>query len=86
MIDQYQLWAKEANKDNKDKKAVKAAIDAAGKDINMTVQHHGPDWNGFLKAVQNSNLKDKDKVLNVINSNVEANKKEQMGGRIAKGV
>ncbi|MCX6303392.1 MAG: hypothetical protein NT040_00345 [Bacteroidetes bacterium] len=77
MLDQFQGWAKDANKDNKDKKAVKAAVEAAGKDVNMTLQHHGPDWNGFLKAVQNSNLKDKDKVLNVINSNVDANKKEQ---------
>jgi len=77
MIAQFQGWVKEANKDNKDKKAVKAAVEAAGKDVNITMQHHGPDWNGFLKAVQNSNLKDKDKVLNVINSNVDANKKEQ---------
>jgi outer membrane protein OmpA-like peptidoglycan-associated protein len=77
MIDQFQAWAKEANKDNKDKKAVKAAVEAAGKDVNMTLQHHGPDWNGFLKAVQNSNLKDKDKVLNVINSNADVSKKEQ---------
>jgi outer membrane protein OmpA-like peptidoglycan-associated protein len=77
MIDQFQGWAKAANKDNKDKKAVKAAVEAAGKDVNMTLQHHGPDWNGFLKAVQGSNLKDKDKVLNVINSNVDPLKKEQ---------
>ncbi|MEI6681773.1 MAG: hypothetical protein WCO44_04055 [Bacteroidota bacterium] len=77
MTDQFQGWAKDANKDNKDKKAVKAAVEAAGKDVNMTLQHHGPDWNGFLKAVQSSNLKDKDKVLNVINSNVDGNKKEQ---------
>ena len=77
MIDQFQGWTKDANKDNKDKKAVKAAVEAAGKDVNMTLQHHGPDWNGFLKEVQTSNLKDKDKVLNVINSNVDPNKKEQ---------
>ncbi len=77
MIDQYQGWAKEANKDNKDKKAVKASVDAAGKDVNMVLQHHGPDWNGFLKAVQASNLKDKDKILNVINSNADQLKKEQ---------
>jgi len=77
MIDQFKAWAKEANKDNKDKKAVKAAIEAAGKDVNLTLQHHGPDWNGFLREVQNSTLKDKDKVLNVINSNVDPNKKEQ---------
>jgi outer membrane protein OmpA-like peptidoglycan-associated protein len=77
MIDQFQTWVKEANKDNKDKKAVKAAVEAAGKDVNMVLQHHGPDWNGFLKAVQASNMKDKAKVLNVINSNIDANKKEQ---------
>lgn len=77
MIDQFQAWAKEANKDVKDKKAVKAAVEAAGKDVNMVLQHHGPDWNGFLKAVQASNLKDKDKILNVINSNADQLKKEQ---------
>lgn len=77
MINQYQDWAKEANKDNKDKKAVKAAVEAAGKDVNMVLQHHGPDWNGFLKNVQASNIKDKDKILNVINSNQEPAKKEQ---------
>jgi len=77
MIDQFQGWAKEANKGNKDKKTVKAAVEAAGKDVNMTLQHHGPDWNGFLKEVQASNLKDKDKVLNVINSNNDPLKKEQ---------
>jgi len=77
MLTQFQNWAKEANKDNKDKKAVKAAVEVAGKDVNMTLQHHGPDWNGFLTAVQNSTMKDKDKVLNVINSNVDNSKKEQ---------
>jgi len=77
MIDQFQGWVKEANKDNKDKKAVKALVEAAGKDVNITMQHHGPDWNGFMKAVQNSNVKDKDKILNVINSNADNNKKEQ---------
>ncbi|MFZ4520800.1 MAG: tetratricopeptide repeat protein [Bacteroidales bacterium] len=77
MLDQFQGWAKDANKENKDKKAVKAAVEAAGKDVNMTLAHHGPDWNGFLKAVQSSNMKDKDKVLNVINSNSDVSKKEQ---------
>ncbi len=77
MIEQFQTWEKEANKDNKDKKAVKAAVDAAGKDVNMVLQHHGPDWNGFLKAVQSSNLKDKSKILNVINSSADQLKKEQ---------
>ena len=77
MIDTYQEWVKEANKDNKDKKAVKAAVEAAGKDVNITLAHHGPDWNGFLKTVQNSKVKDKDKILNVINSAGPNEKKEQ---------
>jgi len=77
MIEQYQNWVKEANKTNKDKKAVKALVEAAGKDVNMVLAHHGPDWNGFLKEVQASDLKDKDKILNVINSTSDEKKKEQ---------
>ena len=77
LTDQFQAWAKEANKDNKDKKAVKAAVEAAGKDVNVTLAHHGPDWNGFLKEVQNSDLKDEDKILNVVNSADDPKKKEQ---------
>jgi len=77
MVDQYKSWAKEANKTNKDRKAVKAAIEAAGKDVNMIVTQHGPDWNGFMKNVQASNVKDKDKILNVINSVADPAKKEQ---------
>ncbi len=77
MTEQYQNWVKEANKGNKDKKAVKALVEAAGKDVNMQLAHHGPDWNGFLKEVQASGLKDKDKILNVINSTGDEKKKEQ---------
>ena len=77
MIDWYKQQVKEANKDNKDKKAVKALIDAAGKDVNFVLNHHGPDWDGFLKNVQASNVKDKDKIINVINSAGSQLKKEQ---------
>ena len=76
-ISQFQGFVKLAQKDNKDKKAVKAMVDGAGKDINFVLQHHGPDWNGFLKNVQASNVKDKDKILNVINSAGDETKKEQ---------
>ena len=41
------------------------------------LQHHGPDWDGFLKEVQASTMKDKSKVLNVINSSTTNLKKEQ---------
>ncbi len=77
MIDQFQGWVKEAQKANKDKKSVKALVDAAGKDVNFVVQSHGPDWNGFLATVKNSTIKDKDKILNVINSAGDNLKKEQ---------
>jgi Flp pilus assembly protein TadD/outer membrane protein OmpA-like peptidoglycan-associated protein len=77
MIDQFQSWVKDAEKGNKDKKAVKAKVEAAGKDVNFVIDHHGPDWNGFLKNVQASSTKDKDKILNVINSAGDNKKKEQ---------
>lgn len=77
MIDQYKAWVKAANKDNKDKKAVKAAVEAAGTDVNFVINHHGPDWNGFIKAIQNSNMPDKDKILNVVNSQMSEAQKEQ---------
>ncbi len=38
---------------------------------------HGEDWDGFLKAVTNSNIKDKNQILNVINSQSDANMREQ---------
>lgn len=77
MIDQFKSWVKEKEKGNKDKKAVKAMVEAAGKDVNFVIDHHGPDWNGFIKEIQVSSLKDKDKILNVINSAGDNKKKEQ---------
>jgi len=77
VVDQYKAWVKAANKDNKDKKAVKAAVEAAAADVNFVLNHHGPDWNGFLKEIQNSNIKDKDKILNVVNSQMSEAQKEQ---------
>ena len=36
--------------------------------INIEGKGYGPDWNTFIELVQNSNLKDKDAILNNINS------------------
>jgi tetratricopeptide (TPR) repeat protein len=77
MIDEYKSWVKDAEKGNKDKKDVKTKMDAAGKDVNFVINHHGPDWNGLLANIKASNLKDKDKILNVINSAGDNSKKEQ---------
>jgi tetratricopeptide (TPR) repeat protein len=76
MIGQFQDWMKDAEKANKNKKEVKAKVDAAGKDVNFVVQSHGPDWNGFIKTLQASSIKDKDKILNVVNSAGDSKKKE----------
>jgi Flp pilus assembly protein TadD/outer membrane protein OmpA-like peptidoglycan-associated protein len=46
-------------------------------DLAYNVAHHGPDWNGFLSAIQASDLKDKNIILNVINSAGTPAKKEQ---------
>ena len=43
----------------------------------ITKKGLGEDWNGFLKAVQTSNLKDKSVILNVVNSQNNPLKKEQ---------
>jgi outer membrane protein OmpA-like peptidoglycan-associated protein len=42
--------------------------------INIEGKGYGPDWNTFIELVQNSNLKDKDAILNNINS---SNNKER---------
>lgn len=77
VIDQFKGFVKEAEKDNKNKKEVKEKVEAAGKDVNFVVNHHGPDWNGFISKLQASSIKDKDKILNVINSAGDSKKKEQ---------
>jgi hypothetical protein len=38
---------------------------------------NGPDWNGFMKAVEASNIKDKSAIINVINSAGTAAEKEE---------
>ncbi len=45
-------------------------------DINFVLNANGPDWNGFMKAVEKSNIKDKNAILNVVNS-ADASKKEE---------
>jgi len=58
-------------------KDTKLMIKDAEKEVKYNLVHHGPDWNGFLYNVQNSDLKDKNVILNVINSAGTPAKKEQ---------
>jgi len=55
----------------------KLTIKDAEKDITYNLVHHGPDWNGFINIIQNSDLKDKNIILNVVNSAGTPAKKEQ---------
>ena len=46
-------------------------------DVNFNIASFGPDWNGFLKLVKESDIQDKNMILNVINSADSPAKKEQ---------
>jgi Flp pilus assembly protein TadD len=37
----------------------------------------GEDWDGFMQAVQASNMKDKNAIINIVNSQSDVNKREQ---------
>jgi len=50
--------------------------------IDFVVNSNGPDWNGFMKAVKSSNIKDKNAILNVVNSADQAKKEEEIRNMI----
>ncbi|UBM63308.1 hypothetical protein LA303_04870 [Candidatus Sulfidibacterium hydrothermale] len=52
------------------------------KDIPFNLHANGPDWNGFMKAVEKSDIKDKAAILNVINSANESKKEEEIRNMI----
>ncbi len=52
------------------------------KDITFNIKANGPDWNGFMKAVEKSNIADKAAILNVINSANESKKEEEIRNMI----
>ena len=60
------------DKMRKDKKAPVAVPT----DITITTQGNGPDWNGFMKLVEASDLKEKRTILNIVNM-ADPKKKEQ---------
>ena len=45
--------------------------------LTFNMQHHGPDWAGFMSSVEKSDLEDKNVILNVIRSAASQEKKEQ---------
>lgn len=53
------------------------AIASVENDIKYNVQARGEDWDGFMKAVQASNIPDKNVIINVVNSQADVKKREQ---------
>jgi outer membrane protein OmpA-like peptidoglycan-associated protein len=58
-----------------DKSATEFQKNLGGAMINTASK--GEDWDGFMQAVQASNLKDKNAIVNIINSQSDVNKREQ---------
>jgi Flp pilus assembly protein TadD/outer membrane protein OmpA-like peptidoglycan-associated protein len=52
------------------------------KDLTFNLNAKGPDWNGFMKAVEKSNISDKSAILNVVNSANESKKEEEIRNMI----
>jgi tetratricopeptide (TPR) repeat protein len=46
-------------------------------EIKFNVRAHGEDWDGFMKAVEASDIKDKNVILNVVRSQPDVMKREQ---------
>ena len=68
-----------------EKKITKAAKNnelISAESIDFVVSSNGPDWNGFMKAVKNSEIKDKNAILNVINSADQTKKEEEIRNMI----
>ncbi|MDP2723738.1 MAG: hypothetical protein Q8O72_13360 [Bacteroidales bacterium] len=68
--------------DGKFKKAAKNNKEIDPKSVNYVVKSNGPDWNGFMKAVENSGIQDKSAILNVVNSADQTKKEEEIRNMI----
>jgi Tfp pilus assembly protein PilF len=70
--------AKKIKKFNEDKaRKLKVDVKTIEQEIIFNSKGNGEDWDGFMQAVKNSELKDKNQILNVINTQSDINKREQ---------
>lgn len=58
-------------------KKILRQLDMNIEDINISTQAKGEDWNGFMDAVEASNIKDKNIILNVVRSQQDLVQREQ---------
>jgi tetratricopeptide (TPR) repeat protein len=56
---------------------LKVKSETLKQDIKYIEKGHGEDWNGFMTALQSSDLKDKNTIINVVNSQPDLSKREQ---------
>jgi Flp pilus assembly protein TadD len=47
------------------------------KDLPLTIEAKGEDWDGFMTALRASNVRDRDRIINVIQSNTDRARREQ---------
>ncbi|NLJ82061.1 MAG: DUF3575 domain-containing protein [Bacteroidales bacterium] len=52
-------------------------ISTLKRNINYQLKDNGEDWDGFISALSNSNIKEKSQIINVIQSQSDQGKKEQ---------
>jgi Flp pilus assembly protein TadD len=58
-------------------KDTKVTIKDPDKELMLKPVGHGPDWDGFVKAVDASTMKEKNTILNVVRSQPDVNKREK---------
>ncbi|MBN1339596.1 MAG: outer membrane beta-barrel protein [Bacteroidales bacterium] len=69
--DNYNTYIKKRAKEEK------VEVETIRQDLNVKLTAHGEDWDGFMKSVQASDIKDKNIIMNVVNSQSDMAKREQ---------
>ncbi|MBN3034066.1 MAG: outer membrane beta-barrel protein [Bacteroidales bacterium] len=64
------FWKKYAKEHN-------TSMEDVMQDVKYNLTAHGEDWDGFMRAVQASEIKDKNVITNVVNSQSDVAKREQ---------
>lgn len=63
-------------------KDTKVNFKNAKNDLNFKLVGHGPDWNGFVKNVEASEIQDKQPILNVVRSTAPEQREEEIRNMI----
>ncbi|MEZ5197190.1 MAG: hypothetical protein R2764_12550 [Bacteroidales bacterium] len=58
-------------------KALGVDVSSLEKEVAYSASGNGEDWDGFMTAIKNSDLKDKNQILNVVNSQSDVTKREE---------